>query len=132
MAYSEDELITAINVARANEQLQSLKISPLLDKAANNKLQDITRYQYWSHTNPKSNSPWYQYISALGYRGKVGENLARGYRAAQDVVLGWLNSPGHRRNLLNPNFTHIGIAIGPVNYESGTKEVVVASFGNHE
>jgi uncharacterized protein YkwD len=69
----------------------------------------MSRIGYFTHTSPTYGSPfelrrWF----GISYR-TAGENIAKGYRTAETVVNGWMNSPGHRANILNSTYTHIGV-----------------------
>jgi uncharacterized protein YkwD len=65
--------------------------------------------KYFSHTSPTYGSP-YQMMRSFGISFRsAGENIAKGYRTPQAVVDGWMNSPGHRANILNGSYTHIGV-----------------------
>ena len=64
---------------------------------------------YFSHTSPTYGSP-FDMMKAYGVSYKAaGENIAMGQRSPQEVVQAWMNSQGHRENIMNPNFTHIGV-----------------------
>ena len=64
---------------------------------------------YFSHTSPTFGSP-FDRLKALGISyTAAGENIAKGQRTAQEVVTAWMNSEGHRANILDAKFTHIGV-----------------------
>ena len=64
---------------------------------------------YFSHTSPTYGSP-FDMMKAYGISYKsAGENIAMGQRSPEEVVQAWMNSQGHRENIMNPNFTHIGV-----------------------
>ena len=64
---------------------------------------------FYSHTSPEGGQPWDRAAAAGSTRRSIGENIACGQRSAAEVVEGWMNSPGHRANILKPGFTHIGV-----------------------
>jgi uncharacterized protein YkwD len=64
---------------------------------------------FYSHTSPDGREPWHRAEAAGSTRRSIGENIACGQRSAAEVVRGWMNSPGHRANILKPGFTHIGV-----------------------
>jgi uncharacterized protein YkwD len=64
---------------------------------------------FYSHTSPDGSQPWDRAAAAGSRRRTIGENIACGQRSPAEVVEGWMNSPGHRANILKPDFTHIGI-----------------------
>ena len=99
-------------IIQANPQVDDLH--PLsanweLSRVARYKSQDMRDRGYFSHTSPTYGSP-FQMITAFGlsYR-TAGENIARGYASPQAVVDGWMNSSGHRANILNASYTQIGV-----------------------
>ena len=70
---------------------------------------DMAKNHYFSHTSPTYGSPFDQMKQyGVTYRA-AAENIAKGQRSAKEVVQAWMDSPGHRQNILTPNFTHIGI-----------------------
>lgn len=87
-----------------------LSRNALLEKAALAYAQDMARYAYMDHTGRDGSSPQRR-ISAAGYAWEeAGENLASGVMSADDVVAGWLHSPGHCANLMQPAYTEMGVA----------------------
>lgn len=70
----------------------------------------MSYYDYFSHDDPQSPTrSWDQRIRDCGYDGGAGENIAYGYRTPQDVFQGWLNSPGHRKNIENASYRVLGV-----------------------
>ena len=122
-------LIAEVNAARQENGLPALVGNTKLASSTSLKLGDIQQYHYWAHQNPETKVAWWQPIWNSGYRGKVGENLARGFSTEKGVVEGWLKSPAHRANLLNSNYRTYGVSVGNVNYDSGAQEVTVFHFG---
>lgn len=98
----------AVNEERIAMGLLPLDYDKRLERSACAKAADMVRQGYWGHVGPDGTSPWY-FIEQQGihYR-RVGENLAYGYRTDQKVVTAWMNSRGHRQNLLG-DFTTEGI-----------------------
>lgn len=105
----EQEVIRLVNEIRVQNGLNPLTHHWELSRVARYKSQDMKDNRYFSHTSPIYGSP-FQMIRNFGisYRS-AGENIARGYASAQAVVDGWMNSSGHRANILNSNYTHIGV-----------------------
>lgn len=69
----------------------------------------MQRNKYFSHTSPTYGSP-FDMMKKFGISFRTaGENIAMGQRTPEEVVNAWMNSSGHRQNILNPNFTHIGV-----------------------
>jgi len=105
----EQEVIRLVNEIRADHGLKPLTYDWQLARVARYKSQDMKDNRYFSHNSPVYGTP-FQMMKSFGisYRS-AGENIARGYVTPQAVVSGWMNSSGHRANILNANFTHIGV-----------------------
>ncbi|WP_328347729.1 CAP domain-containing protein [Streptomyces violaceus] len=97
------------NRERARAGLPPLAVDPLLTSAAQAHSTDMVARAFYSHTAPDGSRPWDRAAAAGSPRRSIGENIACGQRSPADVVEGWMNSPGHRANILKPGFTHIGI-----------------------
>ena len=102
------EVVRLVNEERAKEGLAPLSTLPELDAAADVRAPEVA--EYFSHDRPDGTS-CFTVLSQCGVSGyrSAGENIARGYPTAEAVVEGWMNSEGHRANILNGNFTHIGV-----------------------
>lgn len=105
----ENEVVRLVNEIRVENGLKALTANWELSRVARIKSQDMVDNRYFSHTSPVYGSP-FQMIKAFGltYR-TVGENIAYGQRTPQAVVNGWMNSSGHRANILNASYTQIGV-----------------------
>ncbi|KGR91389.1 transporter [Ureibacillus massiliensis 4400831 = CIP 108448 = CCUG 49529] len=105
----EQEVIRLVNVERANAGLSALKYDWELSRVAEHKSQDMANKNYFSHTSPTYGSP-FDMMKAYGINySAAGENIAKGQRSPQEVVNAWMNSSGHRANILNSSYTHIGV-----------------------
>lgn len=105
----EQEVVKLTNAERAKAGLSPLQTDDKLMAAAREKSQDMQSNNYFSHTSPTFGSP-FDRMKALGIAYKsAGENIAQGQRSPQEVVQAWMDSPGHRANILNGKFTHIGV-----------------------
>ncbi|MDV6377116.1 CAP domain-containing protein [Sporosarcina sp. GW1-11] len=105
----EQAVLDLTNAERAKAGLKPLQIDAALQKSAKQKSADMAMNRYFSHTSPTYGSPFDQMKSnGVTYR-QAAENIAMGQRSAQEVVTAWMNSAGHRQNILTPGFTHIGI-----------------------
>lgn len=103
-------MLELINQERVKAGLKSLKIHPELTETARLKGQDMVNNNYFSHYSPVYGSP-FQMMTSAGIRySYAGENLA-GAPTVERAHQALMNSPGHRANILNPNFTHIGIGV---------------------
>ncbi|MFD8863228.1 CAP domain-containing protein [Streptomyces sp. NPDC059590] len=97
------------NAERAAAGLPPLAADPDLTVAAQRHSEDMVARDFYSHTDPEGGQPWDR-AAAAGCRHRgIGENIACGQRTPAEVVRGWMNSPGHRANILKPEFSHIGI-----------------------
>lgn len=105
----EQEVIRLVNEIRGENGLKALTYDWELARVARYKSQDMKDNRYFSHTSPVYGTP-FQMIRNFGisYRS-AGENIAKGYATPQAVVNGWMNSSGHRANILNASYTHIGV-----------------------
>jgi uncharacterized protein YkwD len=104
-----DEVVALTNRERVGAGLPPLAVDPLLARAAQAYSTDMAVRAFYSHTSPEGTQPWDRAAAAGSTRRSIGENIACGQRSAAEVVEGWMNSPGHRANILKPAFTHIGI-----------------------
>ena len=105
----ELEVIRLVNEIRRQYGLGELSVDVELSRVARIKSQDMRDKGYFSHTSPTYGSP-FEMMKTFGIRYRTaGENIAVGYRSPQSVVDGWMNSEGHRRNILNGSFTRIGM-----------------------
>ena len=105
----ENEVIRLVNEIRQQNGLKALTANWELSRVARYKSQDMLDNQYFAHNSPIYGTP-FQMIKAFGisYR-TAGENIAYGYTTPQAVVNGWMNSSGHRANILNASYTQIGV-----------------------
>lgn len=105
----ELEVVRLVNIERQKAGLSNFKASTELSNVARMKSKDMAVNNYFSHTSPTYGSPFEMMKSfGISYR-TAGENIAKGYSSAQSVVNGWMNSQGHRDNILNPSFNTIGV-----------------------
>lgn len=105
----EKKVVELVNEIRKEYGLSELKLNTKLCAVAKAKSQDMKDNNYFSHTSPTYGSP-FDMIKSFGisYR-TAGENIAMGYRTPEEVVDGWMNSEGHRANILNGSFKEIGM-----------------------
>lgn len=105
----EQEVIRLVNVERAKAGLPALKYDWELARVAEHKSQDMHDKKYFDHNSPTYGSP-FTMMKNYGIKyTAAGENIAKGQTTPQQVVNAWMNSEGHRANILNKNFTHIGV-----------------------
>lgn len=107
----EAEVLRLINIERKAAGLKPLQMSDELSKVALLKSKDMAVFNYFAHESPNYGSPFDMMKSmGISYRA-AGENLAVGYTSPEAVVKGWMDSPGHRANILNSLFNKIGIGV---------------------
>ncbi|ORX99630.1 SCP-domain-containing protein [Basidiobolus meristosporus CBS 931.73] len=112
LAFDPNILLALVNQQRALVGAPALTIDPRLDLAARRHTLYQATMQQMTHDEP--NTTLGQRISATGYPwSNIGENVAAGYGDAVSVLNAWMNSPAHRRNILDPIFTQTGIAYVP-------------------
>lgn len=128
---SIQELLDGTNAQRLGNGQAALAINGLLNNAAQAKANDMAARDYWSHNTPDGQTPW-TFMDAAGYKYQLaGENLAYGFANASATITGWMNSPGHRANILNAGYTEVGFGyINIANYQgTGPETLVVAMYG---
>ncbi len=125
----ENEVVNLINQERANAGVAPLTIHSSLTSAARSHSQDMACNGFFSHTSPTSGSA-FDRILAHGYSYSwAGENIIAGYSTPAYSVAWWMNSQAHKNNILNPNFTNIGIGYA-YSDESLYGTYVTANFGS--
>lgn len=122
-------LVESTNTERQKMSEGQLAVNSLLKQAAQDKANDMATKGYFAHTSPDGITPWY-WLQQAGYSyTTAGENLAINFVDSQDVIIAWMNSPGHRANILNQNYTEIGIATAKGIYKDQEATFVVQFFG---
>jgi len=123
-------VIAAMNEYRAQHHVPPLREDRRLDAAANDRMTDMEDLGYWAHESPDGRSP-FVWLPAHGYEIHfAGENLASGFETTELLVEGWMESPGHRANILSPNFEDCGIAIiDGMTMRRGNGKSIVVMFG---
>ena len=108
-----DAVVQAMNRERIAYGLRPLRISDRLSLAAQDRIYDMFSKHYFNHVAPDGTPPW-KWVSHRGYDYReLAENLAIGYKTPGGIVDGWMNSPGHRANVLGEHFHDVGVAIAP-------------------
>jgi len=123
------QIIEKTNQERQAKGLSTLKENSALDQAAQAKAKNMFEENYWAHFSPSGKDPW-GFIKGAGYGYTyAGENLARNFYNAEDVVKAWMNSPSHRDNLLNSHYQEIGIAVAEGTLQGQQTTLIVQMFG---
>ncbi|MEK6376114.1 MAG: CAP domain-containing protein [Acidobacteriota bacterium] len=124
-------VVAAMNEQRVRAGLQPLREDPRLDAAAGDRMRDMEELSYWAHEAPDGRSP-FTWLRPRGYLFRfAGENLAVGFETTEHLVGGWMESKGHRENILSPDYADCGIAVidgGTMRRVSGKSVVVL--FGS--
>lgn len=104
-----EAVLKLVNEERSKQGLKSLKLSSKLNEVAYEKSRDMAVNRYFSHNSPTYGTP-FQMLKQYNvtYR-TAGENIAAGQRTPKDVMQAWMNSSGHRANILNANYTELGV-----------------------
>jgi uncharacterized protein YkwD len=117
------QVLDLTNSERAKAGLQPLRLNEKLNQSAQGHSQDMAMADYFSHTGANGSNAGDRAASAGYYYSSLGENIAAGYITAEEVVQGWMNSPGHRANIMNPFYQELGVGYyhlandtGSVNY----------------
>ncbi len=105
----ELEVVRLVNIERQKEGLKPLVASSEISNVARKKSEDMASKNYFSHTSPTYGSP-FDMMKSFGIKyNTAGENIAKGQLSAKSVVTAWMNSSGHRANIMNPSFNKIGV-----------------------
>ena len=104
----ESELLRLVNDLRASEGLDALVHWDVVAAVARAHSEHMCVHRFINHVSPEGTTPGERMSMAGVVGSRVGENLAAGYAAPQDVLDSWLTSPGHRENILRKEFTHGG------------------------
>jgi uncharacterized YkwD family protein/spore coat assembly protein SafA len=105
----EQEVLQLVNQERSKQGVKALQMDWELQRTARKKACDMAEKGYFSHNSPTYGSPFEMMKSFdISYR-TAGENIAKGQRTPEAVMDGWMNSAGHRKNILKGEFTHIGV-----------------------
>jgi len=123
-------LIDRANAARREVGLPALTPNSSLQESARRKGEDMLQNSYFAHNSPSGVTPW-KWFDGVGYKYVyAGENLAIDFATGEGVHEAWMNSPGHRKNILNEKYRDIGIAVVTGNFNDRVTTIVVQHFGS--
>ena len=123
-------LVDETNENRTTNNLPALHENSLLDAAAQLKANNMAANNYFAHTSPSGLTPWY-WFGQVGYSFEyAGENLAVNFSDSHDVTNAWMNSPEHRANILDANYTDIGMASAQGTFQGHPATYVVELFAS--
>jgi uncharacterized protein YkwD len=127
---SSEQLLLFTNQKRQENALPALSLNQQLSNAALSKADNMFAQNYWAHNSPDGKTPWV-FIKAAGYNYiYAGENLARGFTNAQDVINAWMASPEHRKNMLSSNYQSVGYAVETGKLNGEDTVLVVEMLGS--
>ena len=122
-------VIKLVNEARRVAHVAALQKNDMLQKAAEEKAQDMIDNNYFAHISPQGKTPW-DWINKNDYDYRyAGENLAINFTNAEEEQKAWMNSPTHKKNILNENYSETGVAVKRGMIEGQEAIVVVQMFG---
>ena len=124
-----NELLKETNGVRQNYKVGTLKLNNKLNQAAYLKAKDMFADQYWAHVAPDGTQPW-KWFGDVDYNySEAGENLAKNFSTTGATMTAWMNSPGHRANVLNADYQEVGFAVVDGELEGSPTTLVVALYG---
>ena len=126
------QILPLTNSERAKNGVSQLLVAnSLLNTIAKMRMDDMFAKQYFQHSSPTGGDTASIYAKQVGYEYiLIGENIALGnFSSDKEMVEAWMNSPGHRANILNKNYTMLGVAVGSGTYENRTQTIGVQIFG---
>ena len=130
----ESEILRITNVERQNAGLNPLVVCTRLANSALAHTNRMLEGQFFSHSDPGTGTASGDRIRSTGYFESsngwgYGENIAMGYSSPNATMVGWMNSPGHRANILNPSFTHLGVGVNIGKWDAWYRSVATQNFG---
>jgi len=126
---TQQKVLELVNESRLSHGLEVIAIDSELNVAAHKKAEDMFERQYFSHNTPDGTEPWY-WIEKEGYAYKyAGENLAISFTDAEKQHAAWMKSPTHRKNILNPVYKDMGVAVERGEWKGDQTTIVVQFFG---
>ena len=130
----ESEILRITNVERQNAGLNPLVVCTRLANSALAHTNRMLEGQFFSHSDPGTGTASGDRIRSTGYLDSsngwgYGENIAMGYSSPNATMVGWMNSPGHRANSLNPSFTHLGVGVNIGKWDAWYRSVATQNFG---
>jgi uncharacterized protein YkwD len=125
---ARERMLSIVNAARLVEGRPPLTLDPRLNAAAQAHAQDMLAQTYYAHQSPGGTLPRQRVRTAGVSADLIGENLAAGQTSVENVMEAWLHSVDHRRNILDPRFTQLGVGIAVGSYQHKYKVLWVQDF----
>ena len=128
-SFLEEQIFVEINQIRKENKLPELQKNIHLERAAKQKNTDMISNNYFSHISP-NNKKWSDFIKDEKYDYiYAGENLAKDYDNSKEIIAAWIESPTHKENILNPDYSDTGIAVSINKSSKGRSIIVAQEFG---
>ncbi|MFH1244355.1 MAG: CAP domain-containing protein [bacterium] len=127
-----DEVVRATNEERVAQGLSTLSYNEKLADAARRKAANMFAENYWAHDSPGGKSPWVWFKEAGYSYVYAGENLAKDFGDTSRMMSAWMASPTHKKNIINPQYTEIGLAVVPGTLQGQETVLVVQLFGTSQ
>ena len=123
----EEQILALVNAERLNNGLTPVALNWQVSRAARAKSEDMRDNDYFSHNSPAYGSPFDMLRKFHIPFRSAGENIAKGQRTAEHVMRAWMDSDGHRKNILNPDFTEIGVGYSEKNGTTFWTQIFIQS-----
>lgn len=123
-----DSMLAIVNAARTVEGRPPLVLDPQLNAAAQAHAEDMLKRTFYSHQSPEGSLPRRRVEAAGVSADVIGENIAAGQTSTENVMEAWMHSSDHRRNILEPRYTHLGVGLAVGSYEHKYKVLWVQDF----
>lgn len=121
-------IVASVNGIRGKHAVGTLRENDLLMKAAQMKADDMAKKGYFSHDTPEGHDPWYWFEKAGFSFSRAGENLALNFDDPKDVTEAWMDSPAHRKNILNGEYSETGVGIATGKYKGEEATFIVELY----
>ena len=123
------KVIQMVNESRKSAGILPVEENEILSQIAAEKLSDMVEKKYFAHYSPSGISPWYWFEKNKYDYKYAGENLAINFETVEEQHDAWMKSPTHRKNILNPNYQQIGVAVAAGDISGQTSIIAVQEFG---
>lgn len=126
---SIESVIKLVNESREAIGLPVLVENSILNEVAKDKIRDMLNNNYFAHTSPEGKDPWFWFAKNNYEYSAAGENLALNFKSAENQHKAWMASPTHKKNIINPSYKEIGVAVAEGRIDGKEATVTVQVFG---
>ncbi|HBL25858.1 MAG TPA: hypothetical protein DD490_03380 [Acidobacteria bacterium] len=126
------DMLQRVNAIRQGTGLKPLELDPRLNTAAQIHAADMLARSYYNHSSPEGTTPAQRVKEAGFVADMVAENIAAGHTSVADALEAWMHSAGHRRNLLDPRLTHLGVGMALGSYDHRYRVLWVQCFARQQ